>query len=226
MSGPLTAGIYPGTAPDSNHQSNAQAFVTFYCLANFFNFGPNVTTFIIPGEIFPTRYRSTAHGITAACGKLGFVPLVGSSDGRRAPWERGFPWSPHGVAQSQPSARKSSTGSDNSQLGCLASIKGWAGSTTHPPNCVFPTDTTSPFRVTLVRADSPEERGRHLNGSWKDGGRGSGSHLTRAFAGSRNRCGPPIYLLCAYRTPLQAPILGDGDRACRIDSPSNLPHTD
>ncbi|KAI0267664.1 major facilitator superfamily domain-containing protein [Gloeopeniophorella convolvens] len=46
----------------------------FYCLANFFqNFGPNVTTFVIPGEVFPTRYRSTAHGFSAACGKLGAI---------------------------------------------------------------------------------------------------------------------------------------------------------
>jgi len=45
-----------------------------YCLANFFtNFGPNVTTFIIPGEIFPTRYRSTMHGVAAACGKIGAI---------------------------------------------------------------------------------------------------------------------------------------------------------
>ncbi|KAI9439863.1 phosphate permease [Lactarius indigo] len=45
-----------------------------YCLANFFqNFGPNVTTFIIPGEVFPTRYRATAHGFSAACGKLGAI---------------------------------------------------------------------------------------------------------------------------------------------------------
>jgi len=45
-----------------------------YCLANFFqNFGPNVTTFVIPGEVFPTRYRSTAYGISAACGKLGAI---------------------------------------------------------------------------------------------------------------------------------------------------------
>ncbi|KAH9063957.1 phosphate permease [Lactarius vividus] len=45
-----------------------------YCLANFFqNFGPNVTTFIIPGEVFPTRYRATAHGLSAACGKLGAI---------------------------------------------------------------------------------------------------------------------------------------------------------
>ncbi|KAI0267662.1 phosphate transporter [Gloeopeniophorella convolvens] len=56
------------TKTDSNY------FVFLYCLANFFqNFGPNVTTFVIPGEVFPTRYRSTAHGISAASGKLGAV---------------------------------------------------------------------------------------------------------------------------------------------------------
>ncbi|EMD34183.1 CsMn84 [Gelatoporia subvermispora B] len=48
--------------------------VFLLCLVNFFqNFGPNTTTFIIPGEVFPTRYRSTAHGISAACGKLGAI---------------------------------------------------------------------------------------------------------------------------------------------------------
>lgn len=51
-----------------------KAFVFLYCLANFFeNFGPNTTTFIVPGEAFPTRYRSTSHGIAAASGKLGAV---------------------------------------------------------------------------------------------------------------------------------------------------------
>ncbi|KAG6917702.1 hypothetical protein DXG01_001474 [Tephrocybe rancida] len=56
-----------------------KGFVVLYCFANFFqNFGPNTTTFIIPGEVFPTRYRSTAHGISAASGKLGaIVALVG-----------------------------------------------------------------------------------------------------------------------------------------------------
>ncbi|KAF8131586.1 major facilitator superfamily domain-containing protein [Boletus edulis] len=50
------------------------AFIFLYCLANFFqNFGPNTTTFIVPGEAFPTRYRSTAYGISAACGKVGAV---------------------------------------------------------------------------------------------------------------------------------------------------------
>ncbi|KAJ5691924.1 phosphate:H+ symporter [Penicillium macrosclerotiorum] len=68
-----------------------------YILAQFFfNFGPNATTFIVPGECFPTRYRSTSHGVSAASGKVGaiiaqcvFGPLVhrgakaGSSD---SPW--------------------------------------------------------------------------------------------------------------------------------------------
>jgi len=54
--------------------SGTKAFVFLYCLSNFFqNFGPNVTTFVIPGEAFPTRYRSTSHGIAAASGKLGAV---------------------------------------------------------------------------------------------------------------------------------------------------------
>ncbi|KAF8072062.1 inorganic phosphate transporter, partial [Lyophyllum atratum] len=49
-------------------------FVVLYCFANFFqNFGPNTTTFVVPGEAFPTRYRSTAHGISAASGKLGAI---------------------------------------------------------------------------------------------------------------------------------------------------------
>ncbi|AAW42322.1 phosphate transporter, putative [Cryptococcus deneoformans JEC21] len=58
-----------------------KAFVFLYCMANFFqNFGPNTTTFIVPGEVFPTRYRSTAHGISAASGKLGaIVAQVGFS---------------------------------------------------------------------------------------------------------------------------------------------------
>ncbi|KAK0460022.1 inorganic phosphate transporter [Desarmillaria tabescens] len=55
-------------------KSSQGAFVFLYCLTNFFqNFGPNTTTFIVPGEAFPTRYRSTAHGISAASGKLGAI---------------------------------------------------------------------------------------------------------------------------------------------------------
>ena len=39
----------------------------------FFNFGPNATTFIVPGEVFPSRVRGFAHGVSAATGKLGAI---------------------------------------------------------------------------------------------------------------------------------------------------------
>ncbi|KZO91131.1 phosphate permease [Calocera viscosa TUFC12733] len=55
-------------------QPAKSAFVFLYCLANFFqNVSPTTTTFIIPGEVFPTRYRSTGHGISAASGKFGAI---------------------------------------------------------------------------------------------------------------------------------------------------------
>ncbi|KAJ1908645.1 hypothetical protein IWQ60_011604, partial [Tieghemiomyces parasiticus] len=37
------------------------------------NFGPNTTTFIYPSEVFPTRFRTTSHGLSAASGKLGAI---------------------------------------------------------------------------------------------------------------------------------------------------------
>lgn len=53
---------------------SSKGLLGFYVLAQFFfNFGPNTTTFIIPGECFPTRYRSTGHGISAAAGKIGAI---------------------------------------------------------------------------------------------------------------------------------------------------------
>ncbi|KAF9295607.1 Inorganic phosphate transporter pho84 [Mortierella antarctica] len=56
-------------------------FVALFAITQFFqNFGPNATTFIIPGEVFPTRWRSTGHGISAGMGKLGaIVAQVGFS---------------------------------------------------------------------------------------------------------------------------------------------------
>ncbi|CDK27448.1 unnamed protein product [Kuraishia capsulata CBS 1993] len=48
--------------------------LALYVLAQFFqNFGPNATTYIVPAECFPTRFRSTAHGISAASGKVGAI---------------------------------------------------------------------------------------------------------------------------------------------------------
>lgn len=62
-------------AADFNQIStNASLFVTLFTIAQFFfNFGPNTTTFVFPGEIFPTRFRATGHGLAAACGKMGAI---------------------------------------------------------------------------------------------------------------------------------------------------------
>jgi len=49
-------------------------FIFIYCLGQFmFNVGPNTTCFVVPGECFPTRFRSTSHGICAATGKVGAI---------------------------------------------------------------------------------------------------------------------------------------------------------
>lgn len=56
------------------NQLGDHGLLGLYILCQFFcNFGPNVTTFVVPGEAFPTRYRSTAHGISAASGKIGAI---------------------------------------------------------------------------------------------------------------------------------------------------------
>ncbi|TPX30726.1 hypothetical protein SmJEL517_g05770 [Synchytrium microbalum] len=63
----LAGGFYPISAIP-------WLFCLLYGIAQFFfNFGPNTTTFMYPAEIFPTRYRSTAHGISAGVGKLGAI---------------------------------------------------------------------------------------------------------------------------------------------------------
>lgn len=47
-------------------------FLLLYGMSYFFTeFGPNVTTFVYPAEVFPVMVRSTAHGIAAALGKVG-----------------------------------------------------------------------------------------------------------------------------------------------------------
>lgn len=49
-----------------------KAFQAMYFLSGFFNqFGPNSVTFLVAAEVYPTSIRATAHGISAAAGKLG-----------------------------------------------------------------------------------------------------------------------------------------------------------
>ncbi|KAK1140980.1 acid phosphatase pho5 [Aspergillus melleus] len=90
--------IVIGFAYEPLKQSNNGLLGLYIVAQFFFNFGPNATTFIVPGECFPTRYRSTSHGISAAAGKVGaiiaqcvFGPLVhrGAAQGKTStdtPW--------------------------------------------------------------------------------------------------------------------------------------------
>jgi PHS family inorganic phosphate transporter-like MFS transporter len=62
---------------------NIHSFLLIFGISYFFiNFGPNATTFLISAEIYPANVRATAHGISAAIGKLGafigaiFMPLL------------------------------------------------------------------------------------------------------------------------------------------------------
>ncbi|TEB27607.1 inorganic phosphate transporter [Coprinellus micaceus] len=53
--------------------STVQFIVCFAFLQFFFNFGANTTTYCYPAELFPTRYKAFAHGISAASGKAGAI---------------------------------------------------------------------------------------------------------------------------------------------------------
>ncbi|HEY1639941.1 MAG TPA: MFS transporter [Streptosporangiaceae bacterium] len=47
-------------------------FLIAYGISYFFTeFGPNMTTFVLPGEVFPVSTRATGHGISAGIGKFG-----------------------------------------------------------------------------------------------------------------------------------------------------------
>jgi hypothetical protein len=47
-------------------------FVVLFGVSYFFTeFGPNMTTFVYPAEIFPVTLRTSGHGIAAATGKMG-----------------------------------------------------------------------------------------------------------------------------------------------------------
>jgi PHS family inorganic phosphate transporter-like MFS transporter len=59
-------GLFPGMT------TAVVPFLLAYGISYFFTeFGPNVTTFVLPGELFPTSVRATGHGISAGVGKLG-----------------------------------------------------------------------------------------------------------------------------------------------------------
>jgi MFS transporter, PHS family, inorganic phosphate transporter len=65
-------------------------FLLVYGVSYFFTeFGPNMTTFVMPSELYPVDMRATGHGISAGVGKLGafigvfLFPLLQSGLGLR-----------------------------------------------------------------------------------------------------------------------------------------------
>jgi PHS family inorganic phosphate transporter-like MFS transporter len=65
-------------------------FLLVYGVSYFFTeFGPNMTTFVMPSELYPVSMRATGHGISAGVGKLGafigvfLFPLLSDSLGLR-----------------------------------------------------------------------------------------------------------------------------------------------
>jgi len=65
-------------------------FLLVYGVSYFFTeFGPNMTTFVLPSELFPVSMRTTGHGISAGVGKLGafigvfLFPVLQTSFGLR-----------------------------------------------------------------------------------------------------------------------------------------------
>lgn len=56
---------------------------TGFILFNFFiNFGPGITTYLLPAQLYPPQYKATGHGLASGIGKLGafvgtvFLPIL------------------------------------------------------------------------------------------------------------------------------------------------------
>ncbi len=59
-----------GLVPNLTHL--VLPFLVIYGISYFFTeFGPNVTTFVLPSEVFPVTSRTTGHGISSGIAKIG-----------------------------------------------------------------------------------------------------------------------------------------------------------
>ncbi|EPQ54923.1 inorganic phosphate transporter [Gloeophyllum trabeum ATCC 11539] len=74
VQGFLMAALFLGILAGMFHTLSTPAFIVCFALLQFFfNFGANATTYCYPAEVFPTKFRGAAHGMSAACGKLGAI---------------------------------------------------------------------------------------------------------------------------------------------------------
>ncbi|KAJ7154322.1 inorganic phosphate transporter [Mycena crocata] len=74
IQGFIMAGVFLSILAAKFHTlSNVGFIICFAFLQFFFNFGANTTTYCYPAELFPTRFRASAHGLSAAAGKAGAI---------------------------------------------------------------------------------------------------------------------------------------------------------
>lgn len=65
----IAAGLFPKL---DKKGPGGHAFEFIYFFSSFWiQFGSNSTTFLVAGEVYPAPIRATAHGVSAAVGKLG-----------------------------------------------------------------------------------------------------------------------------------------------------------
>ncbi|KAJ7463715.1 inorganic phosphate transporter [Mycena latifolia] len=74
IQGFIMAAVFLSILAGKFHALSKPGFIVcFSFLQFFFNFGANTTTYCYPAEVFPTRFRASAHGLSAASGKAGAI---------------------------------------------------------------------------------------------------------------------------------------------------------
>ncbi|OBZ70548.1 putative metabolite transporter C2H8.02 [Grifola frondosa] len=74
IQGFLMAALFLGILAGKFYTLSTVSFIVcFAFLQFFFNFGANTTSYCYPAEVFPTRFRASAHGMSAASGKVGAI---------------------------------------------------------------------------------------------------------------------------------------------------------
>ncbi|KAJ7628959.1 major facilitator superfamily domain-containing protein [Roridomyces roridus] len=74
IQGFIMAAVFLAILAAKFHTLSKPAFIVcFAFLQFFFNFGANTTTYCYPAEVFPTKFKAFAHGLSAAAGKAGAI---------------------------------------------------------------------------------------------------------------------------------------------------------
>ncbi|KAJ7090960.1 major facilitator superfamily domain-containing protein [Mycena crocata] len=74
IQGFLMAALFLAILAAKFHTLSKPGFIVcFAFLQFFFNFGANTTTYCYPAEVFPTKFKGFAHGLSAAAGKAGAI---------------------------------------------------------------------------------------------------------------------------------------------------------